>query len=95
MTKDGSSGFAVTRDKELISVFSKPGAGLGFEAVQKAIELGAAKLDCYDGKLPKFYSRSGFKEYNRLPWADQYTPKGWKFDEFGKPDVVFMKLGKE
>lgn len=88
---DGSAGYAVTKDKELISVFSKPGAKRGGSAVKNAIEQGAETLDCFDGYLPGFYGKFGFEEVDRMGWDDQYAPEGWDADRFGKPDVVLMR----
>jgi len=94
MTPDGKAGYAITRDKELISLFSKPGAHLGSSAVTEAIERGAEKLDCFDGKLPGFYADMGFEEMKRLSWDDRYAPEGWDYEAFGRPNVVFMQLAK-
>lgn len=91
LTRSGRAGFAITEDKALTSVFSKPGARMGREAVEQAIELGAETLDCIDGKLPGFYDRLGFVEYDRIPWDDKYAPEGWDYKRFGRPDIVLMK----
>jgi len=85
------SGYGLTKDKELISVFSLPGAAQGRFAVDHAVKSGAAKLDCFDTKLVQFYNGFGFKEVNRLKWDAQYAPDGWNYDKFGKPDIVFME----
>jgi len=92
MTRDGLAGYAITRDRDLISVFSLPGARRGAEVVADAIERGARSLDCIDGKLPEFYNRFGFKEYDRIAWDDKYAPKDWDYDRFGRPDIVYMRL---
>lgn len=84
---DGRTGFALKPDGDIVSVFS--GTHQGRAALQAAIELGGKKLDCYDGFLSKFYSRFGFKEYERWPWDEQYKPADWdKRDD--QPDVVLM-----
>jgi HK97 family phage portal protein len=85
------SGFGLTEDKELVSVFSLPGAYQGRMAVEKAVEKGAKKLDCFDTKLVEFYNKFGFDEVSRLEWDDQYAPEGWDYDKFGKPDIVYME----
>jgi len=95
MTPDGKAGYAITKEKELVSVFSKPGAHLGAAAVRQAVEKGAMKLDCFDGFLPNFYSKFRFIEYNRIEWDDEYAPDGWNYEEFGRPDVVFMRIVKK
>lgn len=80
LTEDGQSGFGVTTDGELIGVFSLE-RGRGDQLVAAAILMGARRLDCFDGYLPKLYARHGFSEYDRKP---NWTPGG--------PDVVWMTL---
>lgn len=76
---DGKSGFAVKPDGDLVSVFSTV-KGRGDSIVQQALEEGATKLDAFDGYLPGFYKKHGFKEYKR---EANWTPGG--------PDVVYMQ----
>ena len=79
--KSGKTGFAVAPDGDLQNVFSSE--HLGADAVRAAIKEGATKLDCFDGKLPGYYSQFGFKEYKReANWTK------------GEPDVVYMRLDK-
>lgn len=79
-TSDYSVGFAIKSDGDLVNVFNaSPIKGLGSIAVQAAIELGATKLDCFDGFLPSYYAQFGFVEYKR--------EKNWTI---GQPDVVYM-----
>lgn len=94
MTQDGKSGYAITSDKKLISVFSKPGAHLGVAAVRQAVEKGAVELDCFDGFLPRFYGKYRFVEYDRIEWDDKYAPDDWDYEEFRRPDVVSMRIIK-
>lgn len=77
---NGRYGFIVKQDGELIALFSMVRRS-GDELVQQAIELGANRLDCFDGYLTGFYERNGFMEVDRLA---NWTP--------GQPDVVFMQL---
>ena len=86
---DGQTGFAIKPDGDIISVFS--GNGKGRAALQAAIELGGTKLDCFDGFLPKFYSKFGFKEYERWAWDDQYAPDDWNYKKYNGPSVVLMR----
>lgn len=81
LTNDGLSGYGVTVDDELIGLFSLV-PGRGTDLVNDAIKMdGVTSLDCFDGFLPSFYERFGFKEYKReANWTE------------GGPDVVFMKL---
>lgn len=76
--QDTFSGFAI-RHGELLGVFSIV-KGRGDELVKSAIENGTEILDCFDGYLPTFYARHGFKEYKR--------EKNWNP---GQPEVVYMR----
>lgn len=76
---DGLSGFGVADGGELVGVFSIP-RGRGAELVTAAIARGAARLDCFDGYLPRFYAQHGFTETGREP---NWEPDG--------PDVVYME----
>lgn len=80
LSSTNSSGYALKPDGELNHVFSLvPGEGV--HAVNHAISNGAKHLSAFDGKLPNYYSKFGFKEYKREPnWAS------------GQPDVVYMTL---
>jgi hypothetical protein len=77
------AGFGVTDSGELIGVFSLV-KGFGPLLIAEAIENGAHRLDCFDGFLPEYYARFGFRETSRVP---NWTPGG--------PDVVFMALAVE
>lgn len=78
---DGESGYGVTKEGELIGLFSLV-SGRGRMMVEEAIYLdGASKLDCFDGFLPDYYTQFGFVEYMReANWTE------------GGPDVVYMRL---
>ena len=79
LTPDGKSGFAISKEGELVNLFSLVG-GRGADLVQAAIQEGATKLDCFDGYLVRLYSGFGFQEYRREPnWTE------------GQPDVVYMR----
>ena len=79
LTDDGLSGFGITDSGELVGLFSVP-KGRGDWLLQGATLLGATHLDCFDGYLPAFYERYGFREVRREPnWAP------------GEPDVVYMR----
>lgn len=92
LTSDGKTGYAIKPNGELISVHNKGEKGAGKGAVIDAIENGATKLDAYDGKLVKYYKQFGFEEVRREKWNDQYAPKEWDYEKYGKPDVVYMEL---
>lgn len=72
-------GFAISENGELTSVFSAI-QGKGDTIMKEAIKQGAKHLDCFDGYLPTFYARHGFKEVRR--------EKNWTE---GEPDVVYME----
>jgi len=93
ISPDGESGFVVTPEHDLQNVFRNPGGikGAGQQAVRKAVqEEGAATLDAYDGFLPDMYEQEGFRVVGRMKFVDEYAPEGWKFEEYGRPDIVFM-----
>lgn len=78
VTADGRAGFGVADGGELIGVYSVD-RGNGDAILRAAIAAGARRLDCFDGYLPAFYARHGFRETDRTP---NWTPGG--------PDVVYM-----
>lgn len=92
LSQDKKSGYAIKPDGDLISVFSLPGAHHGVFAVKSAIENGATMLDCIGDFLVRLYTKFGFEEYKREPWNDAYAPKDWDYEQFGRPDIVYMKL---
>jgi len=61
LNAEKSAGYAL-HDGDLISVFSQPGGHQGAAIIKDAIKNGATTLDCFDGKLPKFYRTFGFRE---------------------------------
>ncbi len=92
LSTDNKSGYALTEDKDLISVFSLNSKGV--EVVKSAIQNGATTLDCIGDFLASYYSKFGFVESDRMTWNDDYAPENWDYEKFGKPDVIFMKLNK-
>lgn len=96
VSESGKSGYALRPDGDIISVFSSPDVKEGSYALMSAIANGGSKLDCFDGFLAQdFYPRFGFEEYDRWKWDDQYAPEEWDYEEFDRPDVVFMRLSEE
>ncbi len=91
MATDKMSGYAITHEFDLISVFSLPGAHNGKDAIRNAVANGAQTLDCIDGFLPTLYSKFGFVEYKRIQWDDAYAPENWDYEKLGRPDIIFMK----
>jgi len=90
LSSDGKSGFAITSDGELISVFSLV-KGRGDEIVKQAIKMGAKRLDCLGDKLKNLYERHGFKVVRVVPFDEKYAPKEWDYAKFGKPPLYIME----
>lgn len=92
LSKDNHCGFGVNSDGQLISVFSlerERGSGL----VQIAKERGGKHLNCLGDKLRKLYEDAGFKVIKSNPWSDEYAPKNWNQDRFGRPNYYEMSIG--
>jgi len=68
--------------------------GVGEALIDSAIRLGGTTLDHFDGFLSDFYSKKGFKEYERYKWNDEYAPENWDREQYGTPDVVLRRLNK-
>ena len=66
--------------------------GYGSAIVKKAVELGAAKLDCLGDDLASLYRRHGFRETFRAPWDEELKPDFWP-EGFGQPDYIEMRRG--
>lgn len=93
LSEDGNVGYAIAPDGDIRNVFNAGGPkGAGAYAVTHAIEQGGSKLDAFDTDLTKIYRDLGFvsDESKRLQWDDQYAPANWDYEQFGRPDVVFM-----
>ncbi len=57
LNAEGTCGFAITADNELVSLFNNgPHHGQGEYAIRAAIELGARTLMCFDGFLPVYFA---------------------------------------
>jgi hypothetical protein len=81
VSPDNLSGVIVTRDGEIIGLWSAT-RGRGDDLVRTALYAGGHRLDCFDGYLPALYARHGFTETHRAP--------NWTA---GGPDVVWMTRG--
>lgn len=83
LSPDAEQGFAVGADGELTNVFCGSGArGKGPDLIRFATETySGLHLNCFAGKIEKFYIRQGFLETHR--------EKNWNGPDF--PDVVFMR----
>jgi hypothetical protein len=91
LSPDGRTGAAVSPEGDLQNVFNNRGVpGAAEHLVQHAIDHGATTLDAYDGFLPKYYRKFGFREVGRMKFNDQFAPEGWDFKKNDRPDIVFM-----
>lgn len=87
---DGKSGYGLRphptnpKHTELISVFSLE-KGHGNHAVQHALKNGATYLDAFEGYLPGWYQKHGFKTHRREP----------NYYGANLPGVVFMSTTGE
>ena len=74
-------GFAVKEDGDIILVHNNAGVGgIGRLLIEKAVHNGGKKLDHFDGFLTGFYRGMGFELVSNDPFADEWTPEGWKFE---------------
>ena len=81
LAMDGNTvtgGFGVLNG-ELIGLFAWPGTW-GVWLLHRAMGEGARSLNCFDGFLPEYYAKHGWREVRREP---NYRPGG--------PDVIYME----
>jgi hypothetical protein len=98
VTRDGTSGFAIKPDGDIVSVFNVAGGKhtkVTPNLLLLAVEQGGRRLDCFDTQLPEIYSHSGFRAVSRTKWVDEFAPEDWDKTVFGnfnngEPDVVYM-----
>lgn len=94
LSDGGEAGFAVKKDGDIVSVFHNPKIGtkkgVAGHMLKIAIQHGGKKLDCFDGFLPKLYSKYGFVPVARLKFNREYAPEGWNYERDGEPDVIFF-----
>ena len=91
LTSDGKSGIAVTKDGDIISVFSSVAGDKRLEKlIPVAIENGGIKCDCYGGGLQNIYARYGATATGKVPFNKDYAPSDW--DGKSEYPVVAMKF---
>lgn len=97
LSEDGHAGFVISPEGDLQNVFRNPGGvkGAGRAAVEHAISQGAKTLDAFDGFLPSLYGDLGFVETGRMRFVDEFAPEGWDFEQYGRPDIIFMAHGAQ
>ncbi len=90
LSQDGATGYILTAEGDLQSVFNGGPAGMGKYAVKDAVKRGAKTLDAFDGFLPDYYRQFGFLETGRVPFDPNLAAPGVEQALGGRPDVVFM-----
>ncbi len=77
---DGFSGFAITKNDELVNLFSMVSGG-GNKAIACALKMRKSlHLNCFEGPLVQIYMRHGFWYVRR--------EKNWSE---GGPDIIYMR----
>lgn|GEM_PF-3733072 len=95
LTDDGV-GFALTPEKDMVGVINNSGRkGAGEQAVTLAIAKGARTCDCVAGFLDSYYNSFGFIEKYRAQWDDALAPKGWDYEKYGRPDIIFFEFPED
>ena len=100
LTEDGKSGICVTKDGDIVSVFSGVSGDRRMEKLMfTALNNGGVKCDCYAEWLHNLYSRYGGVATGRVPFNEEYAPDEWKampeeYRRVHKPDVVAMIFPK-
>jgi hypothetical protein len=95
LSEDGTAGFALKPDGDMVSVFSSKKDSQGRAAVEVAVTAGAKKADAFDTTLPRIYADHGFRTVARLKWDETQAPPDWDKKTYarhnnGMPDVVFL-----
>ena len=93
LSSDNQTGYVLSIAGDLQNVFNSGPRGQGRTAVMDAIARGARTVDAFDPFLPRYYAQFGFQEYDRVKWNDEYAPADWPYETYGRPDVVFMRIG--
>tara|TARA_R110000824_G_scaffold70719_7_gene181278 strand:- start:1833 stop:2567 length:735 start_codon:yes stop_codon:yes gene_type:complete len=76
-----NAGFAIKDGDDIVSVHNNSELrGLGSEFMRKAIEVGGARLDHFDGFLSGLYRKYGFTNvYEVYQWDEKYKPAKWNY----------------
>lgn len=91
LSEDRLSGFGVTADGSIISIFSLA-RGRGDTIVAAAIAAGGTHLDCLGEHLRRLYERCGFQVVEQCEWNQEYAPDNWDYERFGQPHYYAMVL---
>jgi len=96
LTNDGKAGVAITKDGDIISVFSYgEGKNRVAQLLVNAVKDGGVSLDHYDTRLTNIYSQFGFVPVARVKFDRAEAPKTWDYELYkdynnGEPDVIAM-----
>ena len=95
VSKDGNVGVMLEANGNVGSGFSHSDVPKGENSLKPllitAIKLGGRFTDAYEGYLPKYYAKFGFKPLYRMKFNPEFADKGWdKTILKSEPDVVFM-----
>ena len=96
LTNDGKAGVAITKDGDIISVFSYgEGKNRVAQLLVNAVKDGGVSLDHYDTRLTNIYSQFGFVPVAKVKFDRAEAPKTWDYDLYkdynnGEPDVIAM-----
>lgn len=96
LTDDGKAGVAITKDGDIISVFSYgEGKNRVAQLLVNAVKDGGVSLDHYDTRLTDIYSQFGFVPVARVKFDRSEAPKTWDYELYkdynnGEPDVIAM-----
>ena len=89
LTEDGKAGVAVTKDGDIVSLFSSVSKDHRSEKlIYMAIENGGVKCDCYGAGLQNLYARFGAKPAGKVPFNRDYAPDDWKALPDGDPRKI-------
>lgn len=90
-TLDNSAGIAITKDGNIVSVFSKGiHKGVLKTLIPVALSRGGKKLDNFDSeKLSAMYASYGFIPISKTAFDKNFAPDDWDYESFGQPDIVF------
>jgi hypothetical protein len=96
LTNDGKAGVAITKDGDIISVFSYgEGKNRVAQLLVNAVKDGGVSLDHYDTRLTNIYSQFGFVPVAKVKFDRAEAPKTWDYELYkdynnGEPDVIAM-----
>lgn len=91
VTEDNSAGIAITKDNNIVSVFSDgEKKGVLKTLLPTAIHHGGRKLDNFNSfKLSSMYELYGFNPISKTKFNSQFAPDDWNYCRDGEPDIIF------